>query len=207
VIRSCSRFSSRTPLSSFFLRRRGQSHRTCGAANTRVHLKDARRGVVDGGGRGGQILLPWGRRLRPDPPRVRWTPSGLARWPPSPGRGGGGRSPRRGASSAATGRAASCFFLGVPPAASDSATPPSNLTPRAGFRRAGTGSNLFETLGPLRALLPCFFSADVALANAPAAPSSSPFVRRDGLMRGGAVGAMMLFYLIWLVHGGFWVKK
>jgi len=40
---------------------------------------------------------------------------------------------------------------------------------------------------------------DVALANAPAAPSSPPFVRRDGLMRGGVVGAMMLFYLIWLV--------
>ena len=56
MIRSCSRFSSRTPLSLFFLRRRGQSHRTCGAANTRVHLKDARRGVVDGGGRRGQIL-------------------------------------------------------------------------------------------------------------------------------------------------------
>ena len=55
VIRSCSRFSSQTPLSSFFLRRRGQSHRTCGAANTRVHLKDARCGVVDGGGRGGQF--------------------------------------------------------------------------------------------------------------------------------------------------------
>jgi len=29
----------------------------------------------------------------------------------------------------------------------------------------------------------------------------------DELMRGGVVGAMMLFYLIWLVHRGFWVKK
>jgi hypothetical protein len=58
---------------------------------------------------------------------------------------------------------------------------------------------LFETFGPLGALLPGFFSADVALANAPAAPSSPPFVRRDGLMREGVVGAMMIFYLIWLV--------
>ncbi len=58
---------------------------------------------------------------------------------------------------------------------------------------------MFEAFGPLRALLPCVFSADVALANAPAAPSSPPFVRRDGLMKGGVVGAMMLFYLIWLV--------
>ena len=66
---------------------------------------------------------------------------------------------------------------------------------------------LVETFGPLGALIPCFFSADVALANAPAAPSSPPFVRRDGLMKGGVVGAMMLFDLIWLGHGGFWVKK
>jgi len=91
------------------------------------------------------------------------------------------------------------FFLGDPPAASDSATPPSNLAPRAGFRQAGTASKLFDTFGPLKAPLPCFFPANVALANAPAAPSSPPFVRRDGLMRGGVVGAMMLFYLIWLV--------
>jgi hypothetical protein len=27
---------------------------------------------------------------------------------------------------------------------------------------------------------------------------------RDGLMGVGVVGAMMIFYLIWLVHGGFW---
>jgi hypothetical protein len=67
---------------------------------------------------------------------------------------------------------------------------------------------LFETFGPLVALLPWFFSADVALANAPAAPSSPPCVRRDGLMREGVVDAMMIFfYLIWLFHGGFWVKK
>ncbi len=71
----------------------------------------------------------------------------------------------------------------------------------------GAASKLFETFGPLGAQLPCFFSADVALANAPAAPSSPPFVRRDGLMKGGVVGAMMLFDLIWLVHGGFWMKK
>jgi len=99
------------------------------------------------------------------------------------------------------------FFLGDPPAASASATPPSILASRAGFRQVGTDPKLFETFSPLGALLPCFFPADVALANAPAAPSSPPFVRRDGLMRGGVVGAMMLFYLIWLVHGGFWVKK
>jgi len=91
------------------------------------------------------------------------------------------------------------FFLGDPPAASDSATPPLNLAPRAGFRRAGTDLKLFETFGPLGAPLPCFFPADVALANTPAAPSSPPFVWRDGLMRGGVAGAMMLFYLIWLV--------
>jgi len=99
------------------------------------------------------------------------------------------------------------FFLGDPPAASASATPPLILALRAGFRRVRTDSKLFQTFGPLRALIPCFFSADVALANAPAAPSSPPFVRRDGLMKEGVVGAMMLFYLIWLVHGGFWVKK
>jgi len=93
------------------------------------------------------------------------------------------------------------FFLGDPPAASASATPPLILALRAGFRRVRTDSKLFQTFGPLRALIPCFFSADVALANAPAAPSSPPFVRRDGLMKGGVVGAMMLFYLIWLVHG------
>jgi hypothetical protein len=44
-----------SPFFLVFLRRRGQSHRTCGAANNHVHLKDARRGVVDGGGRGGQF--------------------------------------------------------------------------------------------------------------------------------------------------------
>ena len=99
------------------------------------------------------------------------------------------------------------FFLGDPPATSASPMPPSILATRAGFRRVGTDPKLCETFGPIGALLPCFFSADVALANAPAAPSSPPFVRRDGLMKGGVVGAMMLFYLIWLVHGGFWVKK
>ena len=57
------------------------------------------------------------------------------------------------------------------------------------------------------AFLPCFFSAHVALANAPTAPPSPSFVWRDGLMRVGVTGAMILFYLIWLVHGGFWVKK
>jgi hypothetical protein len=91
------------------------------------------------------------------------------------------------------------FFLGDPPAASASATPPSILAPRAGFRRVGTDPKLFETFGPLVALLPWFFSADVALANAPAAPSSPLCVRRNGLMREGVVGAMMIFYLIWLV--------
>ncbi len=40
-------FISNPFFSLVFLRRRGQRHRTCGAANTRVHLKDARRGVVD----------------------------------------------------------------------------------------------------------------------------------------------------------------
>ncbi len=91
------------------------------------------------------------------------------------------------------------FFLGDPPAASASATPPLILAPRTGFRQVGTDPKLFETFGPLRALLPCFFSADVALANTPAAPSSPPFLRRDGLMKGGVVGAMVLFYLIWIV--------
>ena len=57
---------------------------------------------VTGGASSSWGELPWGGRLRPDPPRVRWTPSGLARWPPSPGRGGGGRSPRRGAVRAAS---------------------------------------------------------------------------------------------------------
>jgi hypothetical protein len=81
------------------------------------------------------------------------------------------------------------------------------LAPRAGFRRVGTDPKLFETFGPLGALLPWVFSADVGLANAPAAPLSPPCVRRDGLMREGVVGAMMIFYLIWLFHGGFWMKK
>jgi hypothetical protein len=84
------------------------------------------------------------------------------------------------------------FFVGDPSAASASATPPSILAPRAGFRRVGLDPKLFETFGPLGALLPGFFSADVALANAPAAPSSPSFVRRDGLMREGVVGAMMI---------------
>jgi hypothetical protein len=88
------------------------------------------------------------------------------------------------------------FFVGDPPAASASATPPSILAPQAGFRRVGTDPKLFETFGPLGALLPGFFSADVALANAPAAPSSPPFVRRDGLMREGVVGAMMIYFLL-----------
>jgi hypothetical protein len=88
------------------------------------------------------------------------------------------------------------FFLGDPPATSASATPPSILTTRAGFRQAGKETKLFDTFSPLGALLSCFFPADVALANVPAAPSSFLFVRRDGLMRGGVVGAMMLFYLI-----------
>jgi len=85
------------------------------------------------------------------------------------------------------------FILGDPPATSASTTLPSILAPRAGFRRVGTDPKLFETFGPLGALLPCFFSADVALANAPAALSSPPFVWRDGLMKGGVVGAMMPF--------------
>ncbi len=50
-------------------------------------------------------------------------------------------------------------------------------------------------------------SIALALANAPATPPSYPFVRMDGLIEDGVVGAMMLFYLIWLVHGGFLVKK
>jgi len=57
------------------------------------------------------------------------------------------------------------FFLGDPPAASDSATPPLTLAPQAGFRQAGTDSKLFETFGPLGAPLPCFSPANVALAN------------------------------------------
>jgi hypothetical protein len=35
----------------------------------------------------------------------------------------------------------------------------------------------------------------------------TPVRSEEGLMRGGVAGAMILFYLIWLVHGGFWVKK
>jgi len=67
--------------------------------------------------------------------------------------------------------------------------------------------DVFRHPRPPRGPTSLLYPADVALANAPAAPSSPPFVRRNGLMRGGVVGAMMFFYLIWLVHGGFWMKK
>jgi len=65
--------------------------------------------------------------------------------------------------------------------------------PTTGIPASREGTEVIQDLRPLGALHPCFFSADVALANAPAAPSSPPFVRRDGLMKVGVVGAMMLF--------------
>jgi hypothetical protein len=48
----------------------------------------------------------------------------------------------------------------------------------------------------------CFFLAALATATAPAAPSSSMLFQRsqrEGLMLKGVVGAIVLFYLIWLV--------
>jgi hypothetical protein len=55
---------------------------------------------------------PWGS---PGGPRVRWAPSGRARRSPSPCRGEGGKSPRREASSGATGREASSSGTRLPP--------------------------------------------------------------------------------------------
>jgi hypothetical protein len=98
--------------------------------------------------------------------------------------------------------------LGVPLASSGSRTPPSNLAARGGFRRP----KLLETLGvsrPPGAFLPCFFPADVATATAPAVPPSAKSIRRirsDGLMVGGVVGAMILFYLNWLFSRRLLVK-
>ena len=57
-------------------------------------------------------------------------------------------------------------------------------------------------LRPPVACFSCFFLASVATATAPAAPSSPvPLqrIRREGLMPKGVVGAIVPFYLIWLV--------
>jgi hypothetical protein len=65
-------------------------------------------------------------------------------------------------------------------------------------------------LRPPVACFSCFFLASVATATAPAAPSSPvPLrgIRREGLMLKGVVGAIVPFYLIWLVLEGFWAKK
>jgi hypothetical protein len=50
-------FISSPPFFLAFLRQRGQSHRTCGTTVTRIHLKDARCGVVDGRVVGAIFLL------------------------------------------------------------------------------------------------------------------------------------------------------
>jgi hypothetical protein len=69
----------------------------------------------------------------------------------------------------------------------------------SGIPASWEGTEVVRHLRPPRGPTSLLFPADVALANAPAALSSPPFVRRDGLMRGVDVGAMMLFYLIWLL--------
>ncbi len=67
-----------------------------------------------------------------------------------------------------------------------------------------------EGLKASRGRFPCFFSADVATATAPAAPSSLVLFqksRREGLMMKKVVGAIVFFYLNWLVRGCFVAKS
>jgi len=151
--------------------------------------------------------VSWGGRLRsnpPDRPRARWAPSGRARRLPSPGRGEGGKSPRRKASSGATGREASSSGTRLPPP-----LPPHRRRSWPHDRDSGKpGGNRSYSRpsaprGPTSLLFLCRCGTSQRACGAVITPVRSE--RRVDEGRGR--GSHDAFYLIWLVHGGFWVKK
>ncbi len=82
-------------------------------------------------------------------------------------------------------------FLGVLPAASGLLTPPPALATQGRFWWP-TGLKLLEILGLPGALFCCFSPAAVAISTAPAAPPSPTLIQREGLIKRGVVGAIVL---------------